>query len=79
MVLLVIFEILNIKVDHFLELLLHPLKFLILFLHVIVIRLLSLGENSLKPVDLLILFCADLIHPLSNYVLDCLLLFQRLL
>lgn len=79
LVFLVIFEIFNIEIDHFLELLLHPLKFFILFLHVIVIGLLSLVENSLKPVDLLVLLCADLIHPLSNYVLDCLLLFQRLL
>jgi len=78
LILLIVLKILYIKVNHLLELVLHPLELLILLLHVIVIRLFPLDENTLKPADLLVLLFADLVHPLVDNVLDSLLLFERL-
>jgi hypothetical protein len=78
LILLIVLKVFNIKVNHFLELVLHPLQLLILLLHVIVIRLLSLNENTFQPADLLVLLFANLVHALVDNVFYGLLLFERL-
>ena len=72
-------EVLNIKVDHLLKFILHPLQLIILLLHIVVVGLFLLLQDTLKAVDLVIFLCAQFLYTLADYVLDGLFLLQGFL